>query len=108
MKVISERWSSLNEEERKPYLELATQDKERRDSEMKNFQKNHPKHPPTSYILFCNEIRQQLTADNPDKSMSDLAKLMGEKWKSLSDEQKQYYIAESQKLKKEFQQKSPK
>lgn len=38
---------------------------------------NAPKAPLTSYLLFSNEKRTQLTTDNPEAKFAELAKLMG-------------------------------
>mmetsp|Transcript_44882 Transcript_44882/g.105086 ORF Transcript_44882/g.105086 Transcript_44882/m.105086 type:complete len:170 (-) Transcript_44882:455-964(-) len=40
-----------------------------------------------AYILFCNEIRPQLSAQHPKKRMRELTKLMGEMWREMLEDQ---------------------
>ncbi|CAH8283725.1 unnamed protein product [Eruca vesicaria subsp. sativa] len=44
-----------------------------------------PKHPISTYLIYANERRTALREDN--KSVIEVAKLMGEEWKNLSEEQ---------------------
>ena len=46
-----------------------------------------PKKPKSSYLFYCDEVREELKAANPDKSVVDLAKLQGEGWKALPPEE---------------------
>lgn len=50
-----------------------------------------PKRPKSAFILFCDDHREKIkSAENPS-SIGELSKLLGEKWKLLSDEEKQVY-----------------
>ena len=53
---------------------------------------------PTAYFVFSAEQREDATAqwrqENPDKAkinVAGIAKILGEKWKALTDEQRQSY-----------------
>lgn len=46
---------------------------------------------PSPYILFSTEQRAKVKADNPSLTFGELGKLLGEKWRELSDEEKQKY-----------------
>jgi len=46
------------------------------------------KRAPSPYINFCSEWRPKMKADNPDATFGELGKLLGEKWKTLSDSEK--------------------
>lgn len=53
-----------------------------------------PEHVPrgrTAYIIWCHDNRAELAKEHPDASFTDLAKLLGEKWKALSDDDKKVY-----------------
>lgn len=49
-----------------------------------------PKGAKSAYILFCQQFRDQYKKENPDNvlSFSDLSKLCSEKWKSVSENDK--------------------
>ena len=55
------------------------------------------KRPTTAFFVFCNEHRDACKADYVAQSGSDkvsvaaVAKLLGEKWRGLPDEQKMHY-----------------
>lgn len=52
-----------------------------------------PKKPPTAFFYFLEDFRKGYQEQNPDvKSMRDIGKACGEKWKTMSYEEKvQYY-----------------
>ncbi|TEB29547.1 hypothetical protein FA13DRAFT_1632034 [Coprinellus micaceus] len=52
---------------------------------------NAPKRPPSSYILFQNEIRNELRKQFPEINNSQLLSLISEKWKSLPEAEKERY-----------------
>ncbi|KAH9483015.1 Non-histone chromosomal protein 6 [Psilocybe cubensis] len=49
---------------------------------------NAPKRPPSSYILFQNEVRKELKEQHPNLSNQDLLTLIADQWKNMSEEQK--------------------
>ncbi|ORZ17663.1 high mobility group box domain-containing protein [Absidia repens] len=53
--------------------------------------KNAPKKNYSSYLHFCDEQRPQLAKEHPTFNQPELAKLLGEMWKALSDEDKKPY-----------------
>ncbi|KAG9447980.1 hypothetical protein H6P81_014108 [Aristolochia fimbriata] len=52
-----------------------------------------PKKPPTAFFYFLEDFRKSYQQEHPDvKSMRDIGKACGEKWKTMSFEEKvQYY-----------------
>merc|ERR1719228_1238553 len=60
-----------------------------------------PKKPPTAYFLFTAKIRKETTAANPEMKITQLAKVMGQKWKEISEEEKKVYQEQAAKLKEE-------
>ncbi|KEH31376.1 putative chromatin remodeling & transcriptional activation HMG family [Medicago truncatula] len=52
-----------------------------------------PKKPPTAFFYFLEDFRKEFKDQNPDvKSMRDIGKACGEKWKTMTFEEKvQYY-----------------
>ena len=45
----------------------------------------------SSYFHFCQERRASCREDNPGASVGDIAKVLSEKWKDLTDKQKGKY-----------------
>merc|ERR1712106_520295 len=50
-----------------------------------------PKRPMSSYFFFIGEIRKQVTIDNPEMNLTETTKLLGQKWKALTAEEKLPY-----------------
>ncbi|KAL7411578.1 high mobility group box domain-containing protein [Mrakia frigida] len=54
--------------------------------------KNAPKKALSSYMIFSQEQRAKVKEDNPSATFGELGKLLGAKWKGLSDGEKQPYV----------------
>jgi len=111
---ISRRWAALSEEDKGPYRELNKQDKIRYQEDLANAppqesddedddqpkkkkkkkkrDPNMPKRPMTAFFFFLSKIRAQVTEEFPDMKVSERSKVMGERWRALSAEEKQEYI----------------
>jgi len=60
---------------------------------------NAPKRSKTSYFLFGDSVREETKREHPDKPITEIAKLIGAKWKTLSDDEKQPFSDEAARLK---------
>lgn len=49
---------------------------------------NAPKRPLTAYMIFSQEHRQEVREENKDAKIGEISKILGERWKKLSDEEK--------------------
>jgi hypothetical protein len=49
---------------------------------------NAPKGPASAYILFQNDIRSAYKKEHPDMSNKELLRLIGDQWKTLSEDKK--------------------
>jgi hypothetical protein len=49
------------------------------------------KRAPSAFIVFSNKMRDEMKKANPNASFSELGKLLGKKWQSLSDQEKAAY-----------------
>lgn len=67
--------------------------------------KQKPKRPANGFIVFTTKTYGQLAKDNPEKSMSEINKIIGQQWKSLNEEERQQYKEMGQ---ADFQQKTEK
>ncbi|KAI8449560.1 high mobility group box domain-containing protein [Phakopsora pachyrhizi] len=52
---------------------------------------NAPKRPLSAYMYFSQDWRERIKAENPEVSFGEIGRLLGQKWKSLSDEEKKPY-----------------
>ncbi|KAK3586892.1 hypothetical protein CHS0354_017689 [Potamilus streckersoni] len=63
---------------------------------------NAPRKPATGYVLFAIEKRQEVKAQNPNLSFSDITKCLGQNWSNLSPEEKQVYLDKAEEDKKRY------
>ncbi|KAF3957903.1 hypothetical protein CMV_017130 [Castanea mollissima] len=64
---------------------------------------NAPKRPQTAFFLFMDDFRKTYKEENPDsKGGKEVAKEGGEKWKSMTDEEKKPYVDKAAELKAEY------
>jgi len=63
---------------------------------------NCPKRSASSYFLFGNSVRARIKAENPDLKVTEIAKLIGEEWRKLSEEEKKPFNDEAIKLKAKY------
>ncbi|KAI8985435.1 hypothetical protein BDB01DRAFT_788241 [Pilobolus umbonatus] len=61
---------------------------------------NAPIKPPSAYVMFSNDIRSELKKEN--KSFTDLAKIIGDRWKNISVEEKERYEGIASKAREDF------
>jgi hypothetical protein len=62
-----------------------------------------PKRYLTPYMIFCNEKREALWKAHPGYRVGQLAGLMGEGWRELTDEEKQVYVDAAQEDKERYE-----
>ncbi|KAJ4778309.1 high mobility group B3 [Rhynchospora pubera] len=62
------------------------------------------KRPPTAFFVFMEDFRKEYKEANPDnKSVALVSKEGGEKWKSMTEEEKKPYIEKAAELKAEYE-----
>ena len=52
---------------------------------------NAPKRPPSSYILYQNEIRQQIKKEHPEMTNSELLAFISKQWAEMDESEKARY-----------------
>ncbi|KAM7191550.1 hypothetical protein V8F20_009264 [Naviculisporaceae sp. PSN 640] len=62
---------------------------------------NAPERPPSAYVLFSNKMREDLKGRN--LSFTEIAKLVGENWQSLSEQEKRPFESHATALKETYQ-----
>ena len=61
-----------------------------------------PKRPGSAYMIYAQSIRRQLMDQNPDNKVTQIAKLCGEHWRNLSENEKEPFKEQYQKKMEEF------
>ncbi|GFP94338.1 high mobility group b protein 3 [Phtheirospermum japonicum] len=65
---------------------------------------NKPKRPASAFFVFMEDFRKQYKEKHPkNKSVAAVGKAGGDKWKSLSEEEKAPYVAKAEKRKEEYE-----
>ncbi|XP_006346666.1 high mobility group B protein 14 isoform X4 [Solanum tuberosum] len=65
--------------------------------------KKKPKKPPTAFFYFLEDFRKEFQEQNPDvRSMRDIGKACGEKWKIMTYEEKVHYYDIATEKRREF------
>ncbi|KAG2434155.1 hypothetical protein HXX76_007882 [Chlamydomonas incerta] len=91
--VVHEKWTAISAEERAPFEAQAAELKKVVDAQRAELlaAKKAAARPMTAYLLFAGAKRAEMRAQNPDKSMAQLAKLLGAMWKGMSEEEQKPY-----------------
>lgn len=59
--------------------------KRKRKNKKKESDPNAPKRPPSAYLVYQNEVREQTRAENEGMKYSDILTVIGDKWKALGE-----------------------
>ena len=71
-----------------------------------NDENNNIKKPPSSYLLFTLDVRSKIIKEFPNKTNKEIAKILGNKWKELTEEEKNPYKKQAEELNLQFKQKN--
>jgi len=112
------KWKLLTPEEKVPFEQMTALDKQRFQEEVKNFPSvkevgkekkkkkikdpNEPKRPLSAFFLFSNEKRMSVKAENPDFSVGEIGRKLGEMWRNLSEESKRPYEDAAKRAKERY------
>ncbi|XP_053203037.1 high mobility group protein DSP1-like [Panonychus citri] len=95
-KECAAKWNQMCEEEKQPFLAVAAKDRERYKKEMAVYKPardaNKPKRPGTAFMLFMGDFRKEMAGKEPEGGVAALAKLGGERWRGMTDEDKRPYV----------------
>ncbi|XWS19820.1 hypothetical protein CRYUN_Cryun31cG0049300 [Craigia yunnanensis] len=85
----SAQQSVVSEREKRPKSKSRPKSKQKKS---KKIDAKMPKKPPTAFFYFLEDFRKGFQEQNPDiKSMRDIGKACGEKWKTMTYEEKVKY-----------------
>jgi hypothetical protein len=96
--LMAKMWKETADEDRTEYNDLAAEDKERYESEMKVFEAEHPdqaraKSSPgkptkaTAYHKYCEENRDTVKEENPELDGKAITKLLAEQWEEVKKDE---------------------
>lgn len=95
-KECAAKWNGMPEDDKKPFLDVANKDRERYKREMQVYKPardaNKPKRPGTAFMLFMGDFRKEMAGKEPEGGVAALAKLGGERWRNMTEEDKRPYV----------------
>merc|ERR1712034_64582 len=65
--------------------------------------KNAPKRALSAFFIFASEIRDEVRENNPDASIGQIGKILGQQWQALSQDRKVIYQTQGEKGKAIYQ-----
>ncbi|KAJ4335789.1 Non-histone chromosomal protein 6 [Didymella glomerata] len=87
-----------------PKTEKVTRGKGKKaDAGKKKKDPNAPKRGLSAYMFFANEQRDKVREENPGIKFGEVGKMLGEKWKALSEKQRTPYEAKAAADKKRYE-----
>lgn len=109
---LAAQFRDLPEKEARKWEKKAEQDKARYQEEMKHYipaedmtgggrrkkakkDPNQPKRNMSAYFLYSIEARPQVKATNPDASFGDIARIISDQFKNLSDKERKHWDAKA-------------
>lgn len=110
-KKIGEAWGALGEAEKKKYQDKAGKAKAEHEakhgpskaSKKKAAASDGPKKPLSAYMYFSAEYRGKVSAANPSAKITDVAKILGEQWKTVTAAEKSKFEAMAAKDKARYE-----
>lgn len=95
-KECAAKWAAMQEDEKKPFLDAASRDRDRYKREMAIYKpardESKPKRPGTAFMLFMVDFRKEMAGKEPEGGVAALAKLGGERWRGMTEEDKRPYV----------------
>ena len=100
----SEKWDKMDEVAKKKYYDMA---KEAREKLKEEYEESHdaPKRPVVPYSVYYSANYASVQKKNPKMEASDIMKVVAEKWKKVSEKEKNKYIEAYQKEMEVYRQK---
>lgn len=109
-KLVSDEWKALSERERREWSERARLDKERYNAEKSLYtgpwqipskrtrkDPSAPKRPMSAFLFYSQGKRKELKGVNPGLKNTEISRLLGELWKSATDEERLPFVERERK-----------
>lgn len=95
-KECAAKWAQMSEEDKKPFLDASSRDRDRYKREMAIYKpardESKPKRPGTAFMLFMVDFRKEMAGKEPEGGVAALAKLGGERWRNMTEDDKRPYV----------------
>lgn len=103
-KLVGGKWSSMTEEDKKPYQEASDKEREESVKIPKVVVVKKKPRAKSAYTLYASnqEVRAKAKAANPEADFGEMSKIIGVQWKGLSGGAKKQYLDASQKERDEL------
>ena len=96
-KVLGERWRNMSAAQKAKYDAKAAADKKRYEKEMKAYKPPYkPKRAMVAFMFFSIEMRPTVQKSNKGMGIADISKVLGAKWRGMSDAEKAPYEKKAQ------------
>ena len=110
---LSPVWSSMSTEQKQPFIDQYTRDKDRYERQLKDLSEEdikilrahkrlrkkmragRPKAAMSSYMIYVAEERARVVIDHPDIDFQSIGQELGRRWRILSDDQKCIYVRDA-------------
>lgn len=86
LKVLSQEWKQLSEQQKKPYEVMAAQSKA--ESAAAREKAKALRGPPSAYNIWCSEILSDLKLSNPGMKAPEMMKEAAARWRALPADEK--------------------
>merc|ERR1711925_65627 len=102
---LSARWNALSEEEKDSFNQAFAKEmvKHKAKNSKRPKDKNAPKRATSSFMIFANDIRDEVKENNPEASFGEVGRIMGQQWGALAADCKATYQAQHEKAKENYQ-----
>jgi hypothetical protein len=115
-KQVAAEWKAMTPEERKPWDDIAADDRARFEMERSTYtgpwkipskrkgrkDKNAPKRPMSAFLAYSHTKRAECRAANPDLDNIGISRELAKMWKIVPQEEKQPFIDEEARLRKQY------
>lgn len=90
---LGEIWRGMSEEQKQQYQKQADQAPKtiRKSKQEKEETTQKPKKALNAYMKFSQKQRANIMSENPGLKITEISKLIGQKWRGLSEEEKLQY-----------------
>merc|ERR1712228_769368 len=99
-------WIFTMPKTKKDYYDSDSEDeapRQKKQPKKKKKDPNAPKRPTSAYFFFAGDVRPGLREENPGLKITEVASLIGAKWRELDDDEKKPYQAQAAKDKKRYE-----
>ena len=96
-KILGEKWRGMSAAQKAKYDAKAAADKKRYEKEMKAYKPPYkPKRAMVAFMFFSIEMRPTVQKSNKGMGIADISKVLGAKWRGMSDAEKAPYEKKAQ------------